>query len=352
MADIHITIDGKQLSVPRDSTVMEAAEKAGIQIPKLCAHPALKPIGACRVCLVEVEKQRGLQPSCTFPVSEGMVVHTNTPAVREARRFVLELLLSDHPMDCMTCEQSGACELQDLAYEYGIKESRYPGQQHSWPEQEANPFIYRDYNKCILCRRCIRACDEINGVEAIGLIRRGWDTKVGTAYDGSLQDSPCEFCGMCMEICPTGALTPVMRAGAGRTWEMKKVTTTCPYCGVGCTLDLMVKDNKVTSAQSNWDGAANKGWTCVKGRFGWDYVHNEERLTTPLIKKDGEFVEATWDEALDLVADKFVEIAQQHGPDALAFLSSAKCTNEENYLVQKMARGLFGTNNVDHCARL
>ncbi len=352
MPDVHITIDGRELTVPRNSTILQAARSAGIRIPTLCDHPALKPIGACRMCLVEVEKQRTLQPACTFPVSEGMVVHTHSPAVMEARRFVLELLLSDHPLDCMTCEAGGACELQDLAYEYGIKQTRFPGVRHNWPVQDDNPFIYRDYNKCILCRRCIRACDEINGVEAIGLIQRGFNTKVGTAYDGSLVDSPCEFCGMCVEVCPTGALIPKMAIGQGRRWQMQDVVTTCPYCGVGCSLILHVKDNKITSVSSNWEGAANHGWSCVKGRFGWDFVGSPDRLTTPLIKKDGAFVPATWDEALDLVADKFVELAQKHGPDALAFLSSAKCTNEENYLVQKMSRGLFGTNNVDHCARL
>jgi len=352
MPDIHITIDGHALTVPGNSTILQAARSAGIRIPTLCDHPALKPIGACRICLVEVEKQRVLQPACTFPVSEGMVVHTHSPSVMEARRFVLELLLSDHPLDCMTCESGGSCELQDLAYEYGIKQTRFPGVQHSWPVQDDNPFIYRDYNKCVLCRRCIRACDEINGVEAIGLIHRGFQTKVGAAYDGSLVDSPCEFCGMCVELCPTGALIPKIAIGQGRRWQMQDVVTTCPYCGVGCNLTLHVKDNKITSASSHWDGPANHGWSCVKGRFGWDFVSNPDRLTTPLIKKDGQFVPASWDEALDLVADKFVEIAQQHGPDALAFLSSAKCTNEENYLVQKMSRGLFGTNNVDHCARL
>jgi len=352
MPNVNITIDGKQISAPPNSTILSAARMAGIRIPTLCDHPALKPIGACRVCLVEVEKQRVLQPACTFPVSEGRVVHTNSPQTREARRFVLELLLSDHPYDCMTCSAAGNCELMDLAYEYGIKQTRFPGEQHNYAIQDDDPFIYRDYNKCILCRRCVRACDEINGVEAIGLLNRGFSSKIGTAFDGNLQDSPCESCGMCIAVCPTGALAPKQSLGKGRWWEMKKVTTVCPYCGVGCTLDLQVKDNKVIQVASNWEGAANKGWTCVKGRFGWDYVESQERLTTPLIRKNGEFVEASWDEALDLVADKFAEIAKRDGPDALGFLASAKCTNEENYLVQKLARAVIGTNNVDHCARL
>ena len=352
MPEVHIIINGKELSVSSNSTILEAAELAGIDIPTLCAHPALEPIGACRMCLVEVEKQRVLQPACTFQVTDGMVVHTDSDQVVEAQRFMLELILSDHPLDCMTCESAGACELQDLAYEYGVKESRFPGVRRQYPLQEANPFILRDYNKCILCRRCTRACDEINGVEAIGVLQRGFDTKIGTVFDGSLVDSPCEFCGMCVELCPTGALIPRNSVGAGRTWETDEVTTICPYCGVGCTLDLAVKDNKIIRVTSNWEGPANKGWTCVKGRFGWDFVSHTERLTNPLVRKNGELEEASWDEALDLVADKFARIAQEHGPDALAFLSSAKCTNEENYLVQKLSRAVIGTNNVDHCARL
>ena len=352
MLTVQVTIDGQELSVPQENTILEAAESAGIRIPKLCAHPALKPTGACRICLVELETETGLQPACTFPVFDGMVVHTNSPRARDSRRFVLQLLLSDHPLDCLTCESAGGCELQDLAYEYGVKASPFVGEQHNYPVQDANPFILRDYNKCILCRRCTRACEEINGAAAISIINRGFESKVGAAFDGSLVDSPCEFCGMCVEVCPTGALIPKYKVGVARRWQTEKVSTTCAYCGVGCALDLHVMDNKIVRVSSNWDGPANKGWTCVKGRFGWDFVEHEERLTTPLIRKDGKLVEAGWDEALDLVADKFVAIAQESGSDALAFLSSAKCTNEENYLVQKMSRGVFGTNNVDHCARL
>lgn len=352
MPDIQVTIDGITGSVPAGTTILRAAEALGVKIPTLCDHPALEPIGACRICLVEVEKQRGLQPACTFPASAGMVVHTNTPQVREARRFVLELLLSDHPLDCMTCEAAGECELQNLAYEYGVRESRFAGEQHKWEITDANPFILRDYNKCILCRRCVRACQEINGVEAIGMINRGFDTKIGTAFDGDLEESPCEFCGMCVATCPTGALVPKQSIGRGRTWETRKVTTICPYCGVGCTLDLHVKGNRVAKVASNWDGPANHGATCVKGRFGWDYIESPERLTTPLVRQDGALVPATWDEAFDVVVDRLAAIVEEHGPDAVGFLSSAKCTNEENYLVQKLARAVIGTNNVDHCARL
>ena len=354
MREIYITVDGKEILASEGQTILEAATKAGIRIPTLCHHPALKPTGACRMCLVEIEGQKTLQPACTFPVEDaaGKQIRTSSPKVVEARRFVLDLLLSDHPLDCLTCEVAGACELQALAYELGVKETRFPGVKHSYPLDGSNPFFERDYNKCILCRRCVRACDEINGVEAIGVIGRGFDSKIGAAFDVPLQESVCEFCGMCVEVCPTGALVPKLRLHQGRSWELTRVATTCSYCGVGCQFYLNVKDGRIVQVTSKWDAPANHGWTCVKGRFGWEYVHHPDRLTQPLIRRGGEFVPASWDEALDLVASKLLEVKARHGPDALAFLTSAKCTNEENFVMQKFARAVVGTNNVDHCARL
>ena len=354
MNTVNVTINGQKIQAQVGQTVLEVAESVGIKIPTLCHHPALEPIGACRMCLVEVARQRTLQPACTFKMTEGMEVWTHSPKVEEARRFSLELLLSDHPLDCMTCEMAGNCELQDLAYEYGIKQTRFPGVEHDYPIDDSNPFYVRDYNKCILCRRCVRACAEINGVEAIGVIQRGFDSKIGTPFDGPMQDSVCEFCGMCVEVCPTAALVPKQRLWQGRPWEFEKVATTCPYCGVGCQFYLNVRDGRVVQVSSKWDAPANHGWTCVKGRFGWDYVHHPDRLTKPLIRREkgGELQEATWDEALDLVATRLSEIEKEYGPAAFGALSSAKCTNEENYLVQKFARAVIKTNNVDHCARL
>ena len=354
MATVNMTINGRQVTAREGQTVLEAATEAGIKIPTLCHHPALKPIGSCRLCLVEISRQRTLQPACTFPVMDGAEILTHSPKVEEARRFVLELLLSDHPLDCMTCERTGSCELQDLAYEYGIQQTRFPGVQHDYPIDTSNPFYLRDYNKCILCRRCVRACNEINGVEAIGVIQRGFSSKIGTAFDGTMQDSPCEFCGMCVEVCPTGALQPKLGIGQGRAWELDKVATTCPYCGVGCQYYLSVKDGRIVGVSSKWDAPANHGWTCVKGRYGWDFVHHPDRLTKPLIRREkgGELEEAEWDEALDLVATRFKEIKEKHGPQAFGALSSAKCTNEENFAMAKFARAVMGTNNVDHCARL
>jgi predicted molibdopterin-dependent oxidoreductase YjgC len=352
MVMINLSINGRTVSAAAGSTVLQAATGAGIKIPTLCDHPALAPIGACRMCLVEIKGQRTLQPACTFPITEGMEVQTHSASVMDARRFVLELLLSDHPLDCMTCDSAGSCELQDLMYEYGVKQTRFPGEQHAYRVDDPNPFIQRDYNKCILCRRCVRACAEMNGVEAIGMVWRGFSSKPGTAFDGNLEDSPCEFCGMCVAVCPTGALLPKQSLSQGRVWQLQKTMSTCPYCGVGCQIDYYTKDNWIVKADGHWGLLPNNGWTCVKGRFGWDYVHHPDRLTQPLIKKDGKFVEATWDEALDFIADKLVDIKKKQGGDAIALLSSAKCTNEENYLVQKLARGVFETNNVDHCARL
>jgi len=354
MNEVNVTINGQKIQAQAGQTILQVAESAGIKIPTLCHHPALEPIGACRVCLVEVARQRTLQPSCTFQVTEGMEVWTHSPKVEDARRFVLELILSDHPLDCMTCEQAGHCELQDLAYEYGIQQTRFPGVQHEYEIDESNPFYIRDYDKCILCRRCVRACNELNGVEAIGVIQRGFDSKIGTAFDGLMQDSVCEFCGMCTEVCPTGSLVPKMRQHQGRSWEFTKVATTCPYCGVGCQFYLNVKDDRIVDVTSKWNAPANHGWTCVKGRFGWDFVHHPDRLTKPMIRREkgGELEEVTWDEALGFVVSRFGEIKEQYGPGALGALSSAKCTDEENFAVQKLARAVFETNNVDHCARL
>ena len=354
MTALSVTINGRNVAAEAGETVLEAASVAGIRIPTLCNHPALRPIGACRMCLVEVAGQPALQTACTLIVAEGMDIQTHSSRVDEARRFVLDMLLSDHPLDCLACEEAGSCELQDLAYQYGIRQTSFPGIQHDCPIVTSNPFFERDYRKCILCLRCVRACDEINGGEAIGAILRGFESKVGTAFDLPMQDSNCEFCGMCVEVCPTGALSPLQGKGQGRVWEIEKVATTCPYCGVGCQFYLNVKNGRIIGVSSKWDAPANHGWTCVKGRFGWDYVHHSERLIKPLIRqqRDGELQEAEWDEALEFVASKLADIKHQHGAGAFGALSSAKCTNEENFAMQKFARAVMGTNNVDHCARL
>ena len=360
---VNLTIDGHKVQTEMGKTVLQVAQENGVDIPILCHHPALPPEGACRICLVEIERQRSLQPACTFPATEGLVVHTRSPKVVEARKFVLEMLLSDHPFDCMTCDATGDCLLQDLVYEYGVRTEPYPGLHHQYPIDDPNPFIQVDRNKCILCRRCVRACSYINGVDAISVVYRGFNARIAFGADTVMTESPCEFCGSCVAVCPTAALYPKLSLGKGRSWQVKKVQTVCSYCGVGCQLVLEVKDNKIVRVDSAWDGPSNHGWTCVKGRFGYDYVHHPDRLKKPRVRRylldgtprngeRGEWVEVDWDTALDITARKLQETRDTYGSDSIGLLTSAKCTNEENYLMNKFARQVIGTNNIDHCARL
>ena len=352
MQEVNLSIDGRQVTVPGGFTILQAAARLGIKIPTLCHLWELAPASACRICVVEVEGMRNLAAACSHPVSAGMKVITDTERVLKARRLVVELLLSDHPLGCMTCERTGDCTLQDLAYSMGLTGSRFAGKQHQYPVDLANPFIVRDYNKCILCERCVRACSEVQEINAIEYTHRGFDTKVSVPFDGGLKESDCVFCGQCVQVCPTGALTEKKACGMGRAWEIKKVRTTCPYCGVGCQMWLHVnKDGRITKSTAVRDGAPNKGRLCVKGRFGYDFIYSEERLKTPLIRENGALREASWDEALNLIADKFREIIAEHGPDAIAGVSCSRSINDDSYQMQKLFRSVIGTNNIDNCAR-
>lgn len=353
MSEITLTMNGQPLTVPQGTSILEAAGKAGVFIPTLCHDPELSRVGSCRLCVVDVKGARNLVISCATAVTEGMVVETESPAVIEARKTIIELLLANHPEDCLTCGRNGECLLQDYAYLYGVRSgSVFAGKRHAYPLEQDNPFIIRDMNKCILCGKCIRMCAEIQGDHAVDFVYRGFNTKVAPAMDTSLgESSDCVFCGNCVAVCPTGALQEKALRSRVRPWEVKKVSTTCPYCGTGCSLDLNVKDGKVVGITSG-DGIVNGRALCVKGRFGFGFIHHPDRLKTPLIKKDGQFVEATWEEAIGLVARKLGAIRDNSGSDSLAILSSARCSNEENYLLMKVARAVIGTNNVDHCARL
>jgi predicted molibdopterin-dependent oxidoreductase YjgC len=389
---IRLTIDGRPVVAPANATILDAARLAGIRIPTLCHHPDLTDVGACRMCVVSVEKARGLQTACTTPVVEGMAVDTQSEEARETRRWVLGVLLSDHPNECMKCEVNGDCELQDLVYEYDVPWPEEGGKRHLYPvDPDPNPFVFIDRNKCIVCTRCVRACSEIQNRDVWSVAGRGFDSKLVTGADQPMLEARCESCGQCVAYCPVGALFDKMSVGRGRQSQVEKVRTTCSYCGVGCNYDLNVRDGRVIRVTTAPDAPVNGLAACVKGRYGYDYVHHAERLTRPLVRRylleggekplvqphasggpgraaaaarppastaaalpglASDLVETDWDTALDLVAQRFARIKRESGGDALAVLTSAKCTTEENYLVNKFARQVLGTNNIDHCARL
>jgi len=374
---ITVEIDGSKITGPKGSTILDMAKAGGIDIPTLCYDPRLTPYGACRLCLVEVEGARGLLPACYVEATDGMVVSTATEQLERIRKTLVELLVSDHDMECQGCSKSGRCELQQLARRYGITESIFEGERHEYDLHQENPFVMRDYNKCIMCGRCIRICREVQGVGVYDFVSRGFKAVPGTPYDKPMQETPCEFCGQCISTCPTGAIKAKPYEGNGRIAardmlrnacayfgmseeEMMTalgldnwvVRTTCAYCGCGCQLDLHVIDNEVVEVTSPLMEGSGQGNLCVKGRFGYEFISSDERLTRPLIRKGGKLVEAEWDEALDLVARKLTETKEKSGPDSIGVLSSARITNEENYLVQKFTRAVIGTNNIDHCARL
>jgi predicted molibdopterin-dependent oxidoreductase YjgC len=351
---VTLRIDGKKVTVRKLATVLDAARKLDIPIPTLCHHPELSPYGGCRLCIVEVKGSPKPVASCTTFAKEGMDVITSSSNLEKLRRTTLELLLSDHPTDCMVCERAGDCKLQELAYFYGVRENRFLGERRVYTKKDNNPFIERDMEKCILCGQCVRVCDEIQGVGAIDFAYRGLKTKICPPFE---KDLNCEFCGQCVAICPTGALTGKMWAHRGRQ-KFKEVDTVCPYCGCGCNLTLFIRRNEVIRISSK-ENTISKGWLCAKGRFGYEFINSPDRLKKPLIRigpkdrsaNDSVFKEAEWDEALDYIASRLKEIKDKYGPDAIAGLSSARCTSEENYLFQKFMRAVIGTNNVDHCAR-
>jgi NADP-reducing hydrogenase subunit HndD len=344
-------LNGKKVQFKPGQMILEAARKKGVDIPTLCFLKDAMPTGACRICLVDVKGARSLMASCSTPVVENMEVLTDTPRVHQTRKMVVEFLLGSGRHDCMVCEANGDCRLQDLAYQYGIMEPKFKSSETRYPVEDENPLIIRDFSRCILCGRCVQACNEIVVNCAISQGYRGAKSKVVTGGDAPYHESECVFCGQCVEVCPVGALTEKKAKGAARNWETEKVRTTCPYCGVGCQLWLHVKDKKIIKVTAVEDAEPNRGRLCVKGRFGYDFIYSEDRLKTPLIRENGNFREASWDEALDLVASKFKEIIAKHGPDAIAGVSCARSINEDSYQMQKLFRAAIGTNNIDHCAR-
>jgi formate dehydrogenase major subunit len=350
---VKLTIDGKEVQAEKGDTIYSVAKKAGIKIPALCYFEGQKPQGACRICLVEVEGARGLMAACSTPVTENMVVKTSSEKIIRARRLVLELLLSEGDHDCITCEENGDCELQDLAYEYGVNNTdlAYKGEKCERILDDSNRFFIRDSSRCILCNKCVLACNNRGGHGILFKNDRGFTSNIASD-DCSLADSGCVMCGECIQACPVGALYEKKKVGKGRSWELKKVNTTCPYCGVGCQLIVHVNEEdgrpvKVTGR----DTYPNEGMLCVKGRFAYDFPLSDNRIKSPYIKKDGKHVEVSWDEALDFAADKLKKIIEKDGPDSYAAVTCARSTNENNYAGMKFARAAVGTNNVDHCAR-
>lgn len=352
---IDITINDKTVKASPGETILTVARREGIFIPTLCHYPGTTNVGACRICVVEVEGMRTLVASCAMPVSPGMKIKTDTKRVRDAQRLILELLWSAGDHNCLTCEKNGECELQDLIYRFGIEKPRFEISPPGYEKEETSVMISRDLNKCILCGRCVRACNEIQVNEVLDFSYRGSKAKVGPAFDTDYRSSECYFCGECVDACPVGAIIFKPARFRGRPWEVRKVKTTCTYCGVGCQMDLHVFEGKVIKVSGNGAyGEPNNGSLCIKGRFGLEFIHHPQRLKVPLIRKTkgGELQEASWEEAIDFIARRLGEIKEKYGAASIAGLASARATNEENYLFQKFMRAVIGTNNVDHCARL
>jgi predicted molibdopterin-dependent oxidoreductase YjgC len=371
----QITINGRQFTFDEGDTVLDVARRNHIDIPTLCHLKGTTPTGACRICVVEVKGARTLLTACATPAAPNMVVLTESPQVVEARRLILQLMLSSGNHNCAVrgsdnqewtafqlkvqdeddsdelCPVWGDCRLQDLAYRYQVSGEAFDATPTRYPMETVNPFIVRDFSRCIQCGRCVQACNEVQVNNAISFGYRGPASKIVAAGDRPLKDSDCVFCGECVQVCPVGALVEKNTRYKVRPWETSKVQTTCSYCGVGCQIYLHVKNDQVVRV-SGADAPPNFGSLCVKGRFGYDFIASPERLTTPLIRENGKHREASWDEALDLVASRLTEIRDTHGSDSIGFLTSARVSNEENYVVQKLARAAVKTNNVDHCARL
>jgi predicted molibdopterin-dependent oxidoreductase YjgC len=371
-----ILINGNPFSFEPGETILEVARRNSIDIPTLCHLKRATPTGGCRMCVVEVKGARSLVAACAAPVAPNMEVQTETPKVIEARRMVLQLLLSSGNHNCAVsgstannwtefqlnvikaeddtelCPVWGDCRLQDLAFRYQVTGEDFEPTETAYPVETANPFIMRDFSRCIQCGRCVQACNEVQVNQAIHFGYRGAATKIIAAGDRPYINSDCVFCGECVQACPVGALVEKDARYEARPWETRKVRTTCSYCGVGCQIYLHVKENRVVKVSGVEEAAPNYGSLCVKGRFGFDFIHAPDRIKTPFIKDNGTLREASWDEALDLVARKLGDIKAQHGADTIGFLTSARITNEENYIAQKFARAVVQTNNVDHCARL
>src|SRR6201986_1376229 len=363
---ITLTIDGRSVTVPEGTSIMRAAMEAGTEIPKLCATDMVDAFGSCRMCLIEIEGRAGTPASCTTPAMAGLVVHTQTERLKKLRKDVMELYISDHPLDCLTCAANGDCELQDMAGAVGLRDVRYgyQGENHvfaksdgkpnaAWmPKDESNPYFTYDPSKCIVCSRCVRACEEVQGTFALTIAGRGFDSVVSPGMEEAFLGWECVSCGACVQSCPTATLTEKSVIEMGQPEH--SVITTCAYCGVGCTFKAEMQGNEVVRMVPFKDGQANHGHSCVKGRFAWGYTTHKDRILTPMIRKNitDPWQEVSWDEAINYAASEFKRIQAEYGVDSVGGLSSSPCNNGEAFLVQKLIRAAFGNNNVATCARV
>src|SRR3954454_8681416 len=344
MADlVKFKIDGGELEAPAGTLVIEAAKRAGIEIPSFCYYEGYSLQAACRMCLVEVEKMPKMQVACTLPVGPGMVIHTDSAQVRDARKYTLEFLLTNHPLDCPVCDKGGECELQDMVFRYGAGESRFTETKLHTDEQQWSPVVFYDGPRCILCFRCVRACDEGMGVGALGVINRGAVSLIAPNHGDHLE---CDECGQCIDICPVGALTSGAYRYQARPWEMTHVGTICTHCGDGCKTTLGVRNDEILRGNNRDRSGINGEFLCVKGRYAYDFYDHKERLQSPLMRVNGKLEEVSWSKALTAVAQKFNQTLQANG--SFGVIGSNRTTNEENFYLQKFARQVLKTNNIDH----
>jgi len=350
---LTLTVDGQEVKAAPGDTILTVCRRMGIDIPTLCYDERMEPYGGCRLCLVEVEGARGPVPACAAAVGDGMSVTTMSDKIFKLRKFVIELLLSNHPLDCPVCEAAGDCRLQDYAWEYDVNMTPWGWHPKDFETRDDHPNVARNPNRCINCGRCVRICRDVMGIGCWGFTNRGYETIIDTPYNLPLEQVGCVSCGQCVSACPVGALTHKRSRHDARIWQTEKTDTVCPYCGVGCEFTVQTFRDRLVRVTTEPGQGINNGNLCVKGRFGMEFVNSPDRLTTPMVRnEDGNLVPTTWEVALDRIEQNFKRIKEETGAKAFAGLASAKCTNEENYLFQKFMRGVIGTNNVDHCARL
>jgi NADH-quinone oxidoreductase subunit G len=342
---VTFSLNGQQITTPAGTLVIEAAKRQGVEVPSFCYYPGLALQAACRMCLVEVEKMPKLQTACTLVATEGMVVKSDTPQVHKARKDMIEFLLSNHPLDCPVCDKGGECELQDMTFRYGLDHSRFTEEKLHYPEEKWSPLVYYDAPRCIMCFRCVRVCDEGMDVKALGVGARGVHSVIIPNEPGQLA---CEECGMCIDICPVGALTSGTYRYQTRPWEMTYVPNPCTHCSNGCKTTLSVRNNEILRANNRDGSGINGEFLCGKGRFGFDFTNNAERIRQPLVRRNGKLEPASWEDALEEVARRLKQVRDQHGANAIGVIGSNHTTNEENYLLSRFARATLGTNNIDH----